>query len=63
MSNLEICCEVELSEDEFAELDRVATETRQTREEVIRRAVRFFNRQCVPTQRTQRRVRANKIKA
>jgi len=46
---LKILCTPDFNKTELAELDRIAAKLHTTREKIVRRAVRFFAAQCVPT--------------
>ena len=48
---LKILCTPTFSKREIAEIDEIAARTHSTREEVVRKAVRLFAAQCVPTQK------------
>lgn len=47
---LEILCTPDFSDDEIREIEQVAASLGVTPEEVVRKAVRLFAAQCVPTQ-------------
>lgn len=47
---LEILCTSEFSDEENAEIDREAQKMGVSREDFLRKAVRFFVSKCVPTQ-------------
>lgn len=49
MKNLEILCTPDFTEDEIRDLEQAATSLGVSVEEIIRRAVRAFAAQCVPT--------------
>lgn len=46
---LKILCTPDFNKSELAAIDRIAAEKHTTREKIVRRAVRFFAAQCVPT--------------
>ena len=48
--NLEILCTPDFTEDEIKDIEQAATSLGVSVEEVIRKAVRIFASQCVPTQ-------------
>ena len=47
---LEILCTPDFSDDEIKDIEQAATSLGVTPEEVVRKAVRIFAAQCVPTQ-------------
>lgn len=47
---LEILCTPDFSDDEIKDIEQVAASLGITPEEVVRKAVRLFAAQCVPTQ-------------
>ena len=49
--SLEILCTPRFSKTESTELDKIAATLHTTREKLVRKAVRIFAAQCVPTQR------------
>lgn len=50
--SLDILCEVKFNPEEEAALDDAAKWLGMTKEEVVRKAVKIFAAQCVPTQNT-----------
>ena len=48
-TSMEILVRATLSRKDSNEVNRLATELGKTPEEVIREAVRFYSRKCVPT--------------